>query len=260
MEWQVFSGQLPQALAGLGGTPTLFKSAWWVRQEISPGADRVMVLPLQPNVGVGAMPYQIGMGDLTDANVQGAAGTLLNYLQSTGCQAGFDPTVRDFQAAYVAAGGNLPNDSNGSSGVDGLYGNNTAAALQAVLDAGPNQPPQTAPAGCVGVAPGTGPVIVVPGTAPVVNNSSSTTIMGLPSWAFWTLAAVVGGGAVLVAWSVLSKGGKGHARSIHHARHMHAHHAHESRRKPRGAAKRKYWSKAKKAAWKRAHRRPKRKG
>lgn len=238
MEWQVFSGQLPQALVGLGGTPQLFKSAWWVRQEVSPGADRVMVLPLQ--VGVGAMPYQVGMGDLTDANVQGAAGTLLNYLQSTGCQAGFDPTVRDFQAAYVAAGGNLPNDSNGSSGVDGLYGNNTAAALQAVLDAGPNQPPQQAPAGCVGVAPGTGPVVVVPGGG-TVTNTTSTTIMGLPSWAFWTLAAVVGGGAVLVAWSVLSKGGKGHARSIHHARHMHAHETRRrkgTRRRRKGSARR----------------------
>jgi hypothetical protein len=237
MEWQVFSGELPKQLVGLGGTPTLFKSAWWVRQEISPGADRVMVLPL--NVGVGGMPYQVGMGDLTDDAVQSAAGTLLNYLQSVGCKPGFDPTVRDFQAAYVAAGGNLPNDSNGSSGIDGLYGNNTAAALQAVLDAGPNQPPQTAPAGCVGVAPGAGPVVVVPGGSTVTN--TSTTIMGLPAWAFWTLAAVVGGGAVLVAWSVLSKGGKGHraARHLaHHARHLHAHETRRRRRKSRKGARR----------------------
>lgn len=99
-----------------------------------------------------------GMGALTDDAVQSAAGVLLAELQSAGCQPGFSDAVQSFQQAYVTAGGNLPNDSDGSSGVDGLYGAHTQAALQAVLDAGTLQPPQTAPAGCVGAGGGGGEV------------------------------------------------------------------------------------------------------
>lgn len=117
-----------------------------------------------------------GLGALSDAAVQSAAGDLMTELTSSGCQPGFSATVQAFQSAYVNAGGNLPSDSNGSSGVDGLYGANTQAALQAVLDAGPNNPGQSAPAGCVPAGGGGGgtvvtPTVVVPGTVPA---SSST--------------------------------------------------------------------------------------
>ena len=133
-----------------------------------------------------------GLGALSDAAVQQAAGDLLNYLQGSGCQPSFDPSVQAFQQAYVNAGGNLPNDSNGSSGVDGLYGANTQAALQAVLDAGPNQPGQSAPAGCVPAGGGGGtvvtPTVVVPGTV-----SATTTASGMSST---TKAVLIGAGVV----------------------------------------------------------------
>jgi hypothetical protein len=119
-----------------------------------------------------------GLGALSDPGVQSAAGDLMNALTSAGCTNGFDPTVQAFQNAYIEAGGNLPNDSDGSSGADGLYGANTQAALQAVLNAGVNQPPQGAPAGCVAPANGGGgggtvptviPTQTVTGTVPSSN-------------------------------------------------------------------------------------------
>jgi hypothetical protein len=118
-----------------------------------------------------------GMGALTDDDVQSAAGMLLAELQSAGCTPGFSDAVQSFQQAYITAGGNLPNDSDGSSGVDGLYGANTQAALQSVLDAGTLQPPQKAPAGCVGAGGGGGsvvtPTVVVPGTVPSSSSGMS---------------------------------------------------------------------------------------
>jgi hypothetical protein len=125
-----------------------------------------------------------GVGALSDDAVQSAAGSLLTELQSSGCQPGFSATVQAFQTAYIAAGGNLPNDSDGSSGADGLYGNNTQAALQAVLNAGPNQPPQQAPAGCVGTAGGGGGNVVpmpeqtITGTVPSSSSNMKWILIG----------------------------------------------------------------------------------
>jgi hypothetical protein len=124
-----------------------------------------------------------GLGALTDDAVQSAAGSLMTELQSSGCKPGYSATVQAFQNAFIAAGGNLPNDSDGSSGADGLYGNNTQAALQSVLNAGPNQPPQQAPAGCVGPASGGGGTVVpipeqtITGTVPSSSSSNAKWIL-----------------------------------------------------------------------------------
>jgi hypothetical protein len=232
MAWQEYRGDLPHQLVGLGDTPQLAEGAWWVRQGLGSDGSRVLVYPT----------VRVGMGDLADPSLQSAAGALMDDLNSNGCQAGFDPVVKTFQQAFVDAGGSLPPDTGGGSGIDGLYGANTQAALQATLNAGPNQPPQAAPAGCVPAGSGGsggGGTVILPGGS---TYTSTSTIMGLPAWAFWTLAAVVGGGAVLIAWSVLSKGGKAH--SVHHVAKHHAHHARqlrasESRRKRRGRKGRK---------------------
>lgn len=143
-----------------------------------------------------------GFGALSDAGVQAAAGALLSDLQSSGCTQGVDPTVLAFQQAYIAAGGSLPNDSDGSTGADGLYGANTQNALQAVLNAGPNQPPQAAPAGCVGVAPasggggGTTPAVVPATTASSSSGMSSTT---------WLLIGAGVLGAGIIGYAVYKK-------------------------------------------------------
>lgn len=120
-----------------------------------------------------------GMGAMTDDAVQTAAGALLAELQSAGCTPGFSDSVQSFQQAYITAGGQLPNDSNGASGVDGLYGANTQAALQSVLDAGTLQPPQAAPAGCVAAGGGgsTSPTVMptqtITGTVPSAGMSQN---------------------------------------------------------------------------------------
>lgn len=166
---------------------------------------------------------RIGFGDLSGAAVQAAAGTLLSELQSSGCQQGTDPNVQAFQQAYVDAGGNLPSDSNGSSGIDGLYGANTAAALQAVLNAGPNQPPQAAPAGCVAAASGgTGGG----GGSTTLSTGQSASATGLPTWGWWAIGAAAVVGAGLIYESVkhhpmASRGGRrgpARRRTVRHRR------------------------------------------
>lgn len=122
---------------------------------------------------------------LSDDAVQQAGGALLQHLQSAGCSPSADPTVSAFQSAYNAAGGSP------ALAVDGLYGALTQAGLQAVLNAGVNQPPQAAPSGCVGSAGGGGGG-VTPG--PIVSASG-----GMSSG---EKIALVAGAAVLLAGGI----------------------------------------------------------
>lgn len=231
-DWVPYTGMLPAVLTGLGAAPTQFAGNWWARIEDG------SIMRYQPT-GVGAIArfgrgISIGMGALSDDAVQAAAGALMTELSSSGCQQGYDATVAAFQTAFVAAGGTLPNDSNGGSGVDGLYGANTQAALQAVMNAGPNQPPQQAPAGCVSAAAGGG----TSQSAADITNNNSDSWFGLPSWMVWVLggAVVLGGG--LIAWSLMSKPGSKHLRAHAHKHHAHAREHLSSARKAHAAAER----------------------
>jgi hypothetical protein len=126
---------------------------------------------------------------LTDPTIQSAANALLLSLTTSGCQQASDPTVQAFQMAYISnGGGSLPASSTAANGVDGLYGTDTQAALQAALNAGPIQPPPQAPAGCVGAAPSGGGGGTI---APIVVTGSPA-----PNYMPWVL-----GGLVVVAGS-----------------------------------------------------------
>jgi hypothetical protein len=91
--------------------------------------------------GMGAA---VGLGavDWNDQTLIDVATALNDSLNANGCTQNKDPLVSAFQAAYIAAGGTIPQDSGGRSPIDGYYGNNTAAALTE------NFP--DAVAGCVG--------------------------------------------------------------------------------------------------------------
>jgi LPXTG-motif cell wall-anchored protein len=145
-----------------------------------------------------------GMGALSDDAAQSAAGNLMTELQSAGCQPGFSQAVQDFQSAYVSAGGQLPNDSNGASGIDGLYGANTQAALQAVLDAGPNQPGQTAPVGCVGTGGGGGGTIA-PTQIPSQTITGTVPSTGMSHNAKMALIAAGLVGAGIIGYAIYRK-------------------------------------------------------
>jgi hypothetical protein len=174
---------------------------------------------------------RIGFGDLTDQQLQNDAIALLDHLQSNGCTDGFDASVQTFQQSYVSAGGALPNDSGGRSGIDGLYGKNTAAALQAVMNANPGNSAltnMTAPAGCVAAAPGGAGG---GGGNTVFNNGQSATTVStasmLPTWGWFAIGAAVIAGAAMIYESAqhphalrsAHRGMKGHAhRLIGHRR------------------------------------------
>lgn len=156
-----------------------------------------------------------GLGALSDSGVQSAAGDLMAELTSAGCTPGFSATVQAFQNAFINAGGNLPNDSDGSTGADGLYGAHTQAALQSVLDAGPNNPPQAAPPGCVGPASGGGgsgtlvtPEVVVPGTVPSAPSTAASS-----SNAKWILIGAGVLGAGIIGYALYKKNKK--VRVVH---------------------------------------------
>jgi hypothetical protein len=168
---------------------------------------------------VGDLPSirTIGAVDLTDSTLTSMAQTLNDYLNANGCQQASLQVVSDFQAAWISAGGTLPQDSGGRSPVDGYYGPNTAAALRQLY---PN-----AVAGCVGRAPGPTPsppipLTVLPSTNWLSISSVSTTMAQHP----WLTALFFGVAiaATYVNW------GKMRRRSYRHSRP-------KSRlRKPRG--------------------------
>jgi len=118
---------------------------------------------------------------LTDPNLQSNAVALLFMLHSSGCSPGFDADVQTFQQSYVAAGGVLPASTSAANGVDGLYGANTQAALQAVIDANPNNTDlsgETAPGGCVPPAGGGGGGNIVPPAAPTTTFPWTPVLVG----------------------------------------------------------------------------------
>jgi hypothetical protein len=177
----------------------------------------------------GVLPTRVGFGDLTDSTLQSDAVVLLATLKDNGCPPNADADVQAFQSAYISAGGSLPNDSNGSSGVDGLYGANTAAALQAVINANPNNSSlanETAPAGCVAAASGGSGG--GGGSTTFSTGQSASTMSLLPAWGWWTL-----GLAGLVGLGLVYESMKHHpataSRSVRHSRRAPAR---RGRRKP----------------------------
>lgn len=127
-----------------------------------------------------------GLGDLTDQTLQNDAIALLDDLSSNGCSTSADASVSTFQTAYNAAGGSP------ALSVDGLYGNDTSAALQAVINGNSGNSGlanKTAPAGCVGA--GTSTPTVTGGVA------SSTGTMNYTPWLIG--AGVVGAGVIAYA-------------------------------------------------------------
>jgi hypothetical protein len=148
---------------------------------------------------------------LTDTQLQNDAVALLDSLQSNGCQAGaVDPSVQTFQQSYVNSGGTLPNDSNGSSGVDGLYGANTQNALQNVINANGSNSAlanMSAPAGCNAAGSGgasTTPGVYQPGVVLSTGNNYLPYIIG----------AIVVAGA-LAAYTYSKHGGFKRRRRAH---------------------------------------------
>jgi hypothetical protein len=87
---------------------------------------------------------------LTDTQLQNDAIALLTSLKSNGCSQSADADVSTFQQSYNNAG-------QGPLTVDGLYGANTENGLQNVINANSDNSSlanESAPAGCVGAAPG----------------------------------------------------------------------------------------------------------
>jgi hypothetical protein len=99
-----------------------------------------------------------------------------------GCSTSSISECVDFQTAWNAAGGTP------SLVVDGLYGTNTASALNDALLNGTNQPPQATPAACTFPTPVT-PAPTTPVTPPPA--STSTT-----NWTPWIIGGVVAAGAL----------------------------------------------------------------
>ena len=130
---------------------------------------------------------------LTDTQLQNDAIALLTSLKSNGCQQSADADVSTFQTSYNNAG-------QGPLVVDGLYGANTNAALQNVINANPNNSSladESAPAGCVGAGGSSGPGTYQPG---VVLSTSG------PNYLPYIVGAVVVAGA-LAAYTYSKHGG-----------------------------------------------------
>ena len=147
---------------------------------------------------VGA-PRMVGAVDPSNPRLVAAAQALYDSLNANGCQQSSQSVVSDFQSAWIAAGGTLPQDSGGRSPIDGYYGANTAAALQQIYS--------DAIAGCVGAAPGGGggatPLSVLPATNWLSLSSISTTMSLHPWWTALFFGAVIA--ATYVNWGKLKK-------------------------------------------------------
>ena len=155
--------------------------------------------------------YAVGMGlarvgvgatiSTVSADLSTAEQALMNDLNSSGCKQAVDPTVTAFQQAYNASGGSP------ALVVDGLYGANTQAALQATLNTDPNLPAGAyqAPAGCVAAASGGGGNNPSPSPSPTPAPPSSSNV----NWGEYALigAALVGAGTIgYVSWKRHNKG------------------------------------------------------
>lgn len=136
--------------------------------------------PGQVTLPVTTVPGSPAQGQTLDA----ATNALLANLQANGCQPKYVQAVYDFQ---VAAGG---------IGTDGLYGKDTADALQSVLDAlgqGGQAPPP-----CVGAAPsgGGGPTPSGGGGgAPATTTTTGTS---------WASVAALGGGILTIGGIIVA--------------------------------------------------------
>jgi len=122
---------------------------------------------------------------IDDTSLQNAAIALFDDLSSNGCQQVASASVSTFQSAYNASAG-------GSLAVDGLYGAQSSAALQAVMNGNSSNSAlanQTAPAGCVAQGGGGGGG---GGNIPVVVSSGSSGVGPLP----YIIGAVVIAGAL----------------------------------------------------------------
>jgi hypothetical protein len=160
---------------------------------------------------VAAPQRYVGAVDPSNPRLVAAAQALYDSLNTNGCTNGFDQTTKDFQAAWIAAGGTLPQDTGGRSPIDGYYGPNTAGALRQLYP--------DAVAGCVGAAPGPSPspgptpLTVLPGTNWLSISSISTTMAQHP----W-LTALFLGAAVAVTYVNWKKTKRRHSGSRRKAR------------------------------------------
>ena len=135
----------------------------------------------------------VGAVDPSNPRLVATAQALYDYLNTNGCQQTSVPVVSDFQSAWLAAGGTLPQDTGGRSPIDGYYGANTAAALQQLFP--------DAVAGCVGPSPAVTPptpLTVLPATNWLSISSISTTMSQHPWLTALFLSAVVA--ATYVNW------------------------------------------------------------
>jgi hypothetical protein len=165
---------------GLGETPVSVGSTWWVKRG-------------DITYGFGA-----GFGDL--ATAEAAAGVLMTKFSSAPPSRAVVGEVSAFQSAYNGSG--LP----GSLTVDGQYGPNTQAALQAVLNQSVvDGPPQAAPQNVFSTSvpstpePDVGPVGPVSPTQPTapITPAGAT---GIPTPVIVGGAAVLGAGLIYWAW------------------------------------------------------------
>lgn len=163
--------------------------------------------------GGGTAPAPGGGGGTSQATelLVETASSLLGYFQQNGVKQGYIQQAYTFQQAWNATGASPLT-------LDGKYGKDTQAALQAVMTAYGNggQAPQSAYSNVVpapvpappAVPGGGGAVVPVPG-------GGGGLLAGVPTWALWAIGLATAGGVALVGASAWKKhGGKvmGHAR------------------------------------------------
>lgn len=168
----------------------------------------------------------LDVGTLTVTPLDSAAQALLSDLNSSGCQQTAQTDVSDFQAQWNAAG------SSPQLSVDGLYGNDTAAALQSWVSqdqASQNTGVTTAPAGCVASAPSSNSssgASFTPGQSTSGVSSALASVeadLAVVPWWLWA------GGAALAAygiWEAEKHKKKSRRLGRHHARHLRRHRRH----------------------------------
>lgn len=182
-------GQVPSTIvkAGLGHDPMTDGLSWYCKS-----GDRFF------RTGLG-LARRTGLGDLTDSGLEGYA----QQIVSSPPGASTNTTVNLFQQSYNAQGGSP------QLVVDGLYGPNTQAAVQAVLNA--NNDNQTAPPAAVsagGGGGGGGGSTTLPTQTVVGSAAPNTTGMLI-----WGAVGGVGGGLLGYFVSHAFRGPRMHIRA-----------------------------------------------
>jgi hypothetical protein len=222
----VVASQIRAAMAGVNNSAVQSYIAYFTNSQV-PFATAKQYAQIAVGVaasvlrvtGVGAAP--VGMGDVntSDPTLIAAGVALAQDLVARGCQQTAQPTVTAFQNAYNAAGGTP------ALVVDGLYGGNTAGALQTSADPGGQMlaafnggavtPGCVLPAGSGG---GT-----TPAPAVVVTPASPTQTVTVGGSSLLPLAIAGVAGAGLIGWAIYAKkarrGGarrRGHIVPHHH--------------------------------------------